>query len=579
MRHAWRTLNFFRPDWPRIVLAVLLLLATTALGLLKPWPLALILDQVLGGKPFPTRWASWFAAKSEDRHLGYLVLLLVGFHLGHAILQAVQNGLVIQLGLRGLTRVRAAVFDWLLRLSAQRWNAVPQGELIYRATWDTYSFQTLFNQGLFSVASAITQVVTMTWVMVQLNVPLTLAALGTVPVLLVVMRIFGVRMARLAAVAQAADATLASRIQQAVTNLLLIQSYVRETTESNQFQSSLNDSKIARWRQHRSEVGYLTSVAAVLGCGTAFLVWLGARQVLAGLLTVGGLWVFLAYLSQLYEPLNQLSQLGTTIANALAGTRRVLDLLGEPNPVVDGSRPWVPLGGQAPRISFSDVQFSYDNHHQVLNDVSLEIQPGEAVAIIGPSGSGKTTLMQSIPRFLEPTAGVIRLDGVNLREYQRRSLREGIAVLLQEPLLLPTTIAENIAFGRPEASREEIIEAARSAQADGFIRGLAQGYDTVVGDGAARLSVGEKQRLNLARAFLKNAPILLLDEPTSALDPESEALVMEAIRALTRGRTTLMVAHRRATLRIADRVLALRDGRIKEVDKAGLYDASYAGDE
>ncbi len=571
MRHVWRIWSFFRPDGARLTVSVGLLTLSTAAGLLKPWPLALVIDCVLGQKSFPGGWAGWMGSLPPTAALAVLVTAMAALHLFHALLVALQNGTVIHLGLRGLGRVRCAVYDWLLRLPLRRWNALPQGEVLYRATWDTYSFQTLFTQGLFGLLGASTQVLAMTWVMARLNVPLTLTALLTIPVLLAVMRGLGGRMARLAGIAQTADTSVATRLQQTVANLLLIQSFTRELEETRQFQRSLADASSARWRQHRAELGYLAIVAAVLGAGTALLVWMGARQVLAGWLTVGELWVFLAYLTQLYEPLNQLSQLGTTLTNAFAGSRRVIELIEEPNGKPDGNRAFPRSLNSVPEVRFESVHFSYDGRSPALDGASFEVLPGEVVALIGPSGAGKTTLLQLVPRFLEPMSGRVCIDGISVAEIALRSLRTGVSVLLQEPLLLPTSVAENLAFGKPEATRDQVVAAARQANADDFIRRLPQGYDTVIGDGAARLSVGEKQRINLARAFLKDAPILLLDEPTSALDVESEELVLEGLRALARNRTTLMVAHRLQTLQIADRVVSLRNGRVEAIQAADAF--------
>ena len=307
---------------------------------------------------------------------------------------------------------------------------------------------------------------------------------------------------------------------------------------------------------------YLTTVSAVFALGTAAIIWFGSKQVIGGSLSVGQLLVFLAYLTQLYEPLNQLSHVGSTVTNARAGTHRVLELLHEGSTMKDGNRSVI--RGVDTGLEFDRVAFGYTKERTVLHEVSFRVGAGEAVALIGPSGAGKTTLLQFIPRFLDPDGGTVRLGGTDLRDFSLHSLRENVALVLQEPLLLPTSIAENIGYGRPNATRAQIEAAARAANAHIYIEKLPQGYDTIVGDGAARLSVGEKQRLNLARAFLKDAPILLLDEPTSALDAESEALVLTSLRELMRGRTTVMVAHRLGTLRTVNRIISLQDGRVAE---------------
>jgi ABC-type multidrug transport system fused ATPase/permease subunit len=290
---------------------------------------------------------------------------------------------------------------------------------------------------------------------------------------------------------------------------------------------------------------------------------MGALQVIGHRLSIGELWVFLAYLTQLYEPLNQLSNLGSTLSNARSGVRRVYELLDETEASAVGTVEH--LTSTPPDLSFDNVSFSYNGDQNVLRSISFRIGSGESVAIIGPSGAGKTTLLHLVPRFLDPSSGRITLGGVDLRDYQRDFLRRNISMVFQESLLLPMTIAENIAYGRPNASRAEITAAAIAANAHDFILRLPQGYDTAVGEGSTRLSVGEKQRINLARAFLKDAPILLLDEPTSALDAASETEVISGLRQLMKGRTTIMVAHRLSTIRSVDRILEFRDGSLIDV--------------
>jgi ATP-binding cassette subfamily B protein/subfamily B ATP-binding cassette protein MsbA len=557
----WRQiLGFYRADWLRVGAALGLLLLTTAAAIFKPWPLACIVDRL-------SRADGAGASDQGPAILGWAGLLAV-VHSIHALLGSAQQALVIHTGLRGLARGRRAVFGWLLRLSLRRLQGAQAGDLIYRATWDTHAFQTLFQQGLFTFMGATLTLVAMTTVMWQFNRPLTLVALATVPALLLVMRFFGPLMSQRAGKAQAADANVASLVQQAVTNLPLIQGFVGERSEAARFEESAAASLSARWRQHRAEVVYLASVAVVFALGTAAIVALGAREVAAGNLTVGRMLVFLAYLAQLYEPLNQLSHAGSTVSNARAGAERVLELLAEEKAEPGDRKREKTKLPTAADLRFDRVDFAYTAGQPVLHEVSFNVKPGESVALIGPSGAGKTTLLQLIPRFLDPDSGAVTWDGTDLRELSRERLREKVALVLQESLLLPTSIAENIGYGRPGARRSDIESAAHAANAHDFIRRLPQGYDTVVGDGAARLSFGEKQRLNLARAFLKDAPILLLDEPTSALDAESEALVLASLRRLMQGRTTVMVAHRLATLREVNRIVVLNAGRVAEIGTA-----------
>ncbi len=544
-------LRIYREDWPRVVLALGLAVLATGAGLLKPWPLARLVDGwTTAGPGVASDTARW-------------VFLLFVVYAIHAALGSLLNLILIQTGLRGLRRVRQSVFDWLLGLSLRRLLGRPAGDLIYRATWDTCAFQTLFQQGLFTFLTAGGSLVAMSVVMWQLNRTLALVALATVPPLLLVMQVFSKGIGTRASSAQSSDSRLAERFQQVLTYLPVVQSFTAEARESEGFAVDAEVALEARARQHRFELVYLAGVGVAFAAGTAAIVWFGSKELAAGRITLGTFLVFLAYLAQFYEPLQQLSHVGTTVSNAGAGARRVLELLEqvpEPAPPVN-PLPLPPTRASGRQIEFKDVGFAYEPGQPVLEGFQLRVEPGETVAIVGPSGSGKSTLLAMIPRFLDPDQGTVTMDDVDLRRLRLGELRRAVAWLPQEPVLLPISIAENIAYGMPGATREQVESAARQAQVDGFIRRLPRGYDTVVGDGAVRMSVGEKQRLNLARAFLKDAPVLLLDEPTSALDAESEQLVMDALQRLRKGRTTLMVAHRVNTLSLVDRVFRIGPGR------------------
>ena len=540
-----------------------LMLVSIGASLLKPWPLAVIVDSVLGTAPLPSWLRSSLGALSKESLLLTLAAAVLVLHLGQSAISSAQNFIAIQIGLSGLRRVRVEVFACLQRLSLRFHQGSRSGDIIHRAAWDTYSFQTLFQQGWITSATATLSLVSMSVWMWLLNPPLTLVSLAIVPVLLLVMKRFGSRMTQRGTDAQQADSLVTSFVQQSIAALPLIQSYTREALEENAFTARTSVAMEKRLSQHSWELIYWLVISAVFALGTATIIWIGSRQVLAGKLTVGELLIFLAYLAQLYEPLNQLSHVGATIANAKVGTQRVFEILDAPEEVKDApnARALVKSRGE---VEFDQVSFSYQPAQPVLQNLSFRLSAGQSAALIGPSGVGKTTLMNLLPRFFDPTQGGVKLDGVDLRELKLKDLRTQVALVLQEPILLPASIAENIAYGKPGASRPEIEAAARAANADGFIAKFPNGYETVVGDGGTRLSVGERQRLNLARAFLKDAPILLLDEPTSALDADSEAAVVESLFNLMKGRTTLMVAHRLTTISRVDKILVLQDGRLIE---------------
>jgi ATP-binding cassette subfamily B protein/subfamily B ATP-binding cassette protein MsbA len=501
---------------------------------------------------------------------------LFTIHALQGLLSATQNFTAIQVGLRGLTRVRGIVFATLQRLSLRFHQSARVGDLIYRASWDTYSFQTLFQQGMLLFLNASLSLILMVVVMWRMNIKLTFVALATVPFVVLAIRILGAKMRERGTEAQQADSRVTSLVQQNISALPLIQSYTREDSEQRQFERQALTAQQRRLSQHGWELIYWFAISLAFAAGTAATVWVGSNEVLGQRLTVGQLVVFLAYLGQMYEPLNQLSHVGATTATALAATQRVFEVLDTPEEVQDATNARAVVRNPKTkienlnalivrgRLEFKKVSFGYEKERPVLQNITFELQPGKSCAVIGPSGAGKSTMMNLIPRFFDPQSGTVQLDGCDLRTLRLKDLRTQIAVVLQEPVLLPATIAENIAYGKAEAALAEIESAARAANAHEFISRLPKKYETVVGDGGARLSVGERQRINIARAFLKDAPILLLDEPTSALDAESERQVVASIFDLMRNRTTLMVAHRLSTIRRVHKVLVLENGRLTE---------------
>ncbi|MDQ6632569.1 MAG: ABC transporter ATP-binding protein/permease [Verrucomicrobiota bacterium] len=563
MKNLKRALNYFRADTSRLAVVFLLMLASIGFNVLKPWPLAIIVDSILGNKPLP-RWSVEALEHWEKPALlGVLVAAIFLLHLGQGFFSAAQNFLSIKIGLRGLTRVRNEIFSKLQQLSLRFYHGANSGDLIYRASWDTFSFQTLFQQGLITFATAFFSLLLMLIVMAQLSVSLTLVALLIVPFLILTIKFFGGKMGERTSAAQEADSKVTSLIQQSIVAMPLIQSYVSEEPEKKRFHAQTLAAQERRIFQHGSELWYWFVLAVIFGAGATVITWFGAKEVLAGKLTVGELLIFLAYLAQLYEPLNQLSHLGATVSSASAGTRRVFEILDAPEEIKEKPKAERPKSVHG-NIEFENVSFGYEMEREVLHKISFAISAGESAAIIGPSGVGKTTLLNLMLRFFDPKSGRITLDGLDLRDWRLKELRAQIALVLQEPIILSATVAENIAYGKPGASRGEIEAAARAAHCDQFIEKLPQNYNTIIGDGAAHLSAGEQQRINLARAFLKDAPILLLDEPTSALDAENEVLLFESLHQLMRRRTTLMVAHRLATIRQVHKILVLENGELSE---------------
>jgi ABC-type multidrug transport system fused ATPase/permease subunit len=597
LRILARALGYFRPDAGRIALAMGLLVASIGINLLKPWPLAILVDSVLGTRPYPAWLPSQMTEWSQAGQLVAIVAASLALHLTHSAVSAGHVYLSIGVGLRGLRRVRDDVFGWLQRLSLRYHHGTEAGDVIFRAGTDTSAFQVLFQQGLLIVVSATGTLLFMAVMMARLNLYLTSVALVAVPVLLVSLKVFGGAMRSRAMTAQRAEGKVYSLIHQGITALPLIQSHAREHHEQERFASQTEQARRQKMAHQGLEVVFWCAISVILAACTLGVTWVGAQQVLAGKLTLGELLVFLAYVTQLFEPLHQLSQVGATLSSAGASTRRVFEILDTPEEVKDrpDARPvyqgleadgqaglptsaedmFAPAGAPAARpgrplqisgnVAYDDVSFDYDPLRPVLHHVSFKLLAGTSAAIIGPSGAGKTTLLNLLPRFFDPASGAVLLEGVDLRDLRLADLRAQIGLVLQKPIILPATVAENIAYGKPQATMAEIEAAAHYANASAFIEKLPQQYQTVVGDGGAHLSVGERQRINLARAFLKDAPILLMDEPTSALDVESEAQVVASLFALMRGRTTLMVAHRLTTIRRVDKILVVENGRLTEM--------------
>ena len=574
-----------------------LLLLSIGINLLKPWPLALLVDSVLGSKPYPTWLPTEVRAWAQPGQITAIIAVSLAIYMTHSAVCAAHVYLSIGIGLRGLRRVRDDVFSWLQRLSLRYHHGTVAGDIIFRAGTDTTAFQVLFQDGLLIVVNATGTLLFMTYLMGRLNVYLTAVALVAVPVLLISIKIFGGAMRSRGMAAQQAESKVYSLIHQGITALPLIQSHVRELHEQQRFTAQTEAARQRKMAQQGLEVFYWGSISVILGACTLGVTWVGAHEVLAANLTLGELLVFLAYVAQLFEPLHQLSKVGATLSSASASTRRVFEILDTPEDVknrpearpavrgvvVDGQGGlptsaddmFAAAGAQAAppgrplqvygNVTYDDVSFAYVSSRPILHHVSFKLLGGTSAAIIGPSGAGKTTLLNLLPRFFDPVSGAVLLEGMDIRELRLEDLRAQIGLVLQQPIILPATIAENIAYGKPDASMEEIEAAALAANASAFIERLPEHYQTVVGDGGAHLSVGEKQRINLARAFLKNAPILLMDEPTSALDVESEAQVVASLFALMKGRTTLMVAHRLTTIRRVDKILVVENGRLTEM--------------
>jgi ATP-binding cassette subfamily B protein/subfamily B ATP-binding cassette protein MsbA len=409
----------------------------------------------------------------------------------------------------------------------------------------------------------------MTVVLVRIDWLLTLVALAVCPVLYVAIQRMIVRVTDESLSARELESGVYSVVQHGLSAIRVVQAFTQEEAEHRRFIDRSYASLSASRRLYLVQTLYSGLVNTLIAAGTALVLWIGAARVLDGKMSVGDLLVFLGYVAALYAPVNSLSQTYSTIQSAKAGIWRVFEILEAPEVVASG-----PTALERSRlrgeIRFEDVEFSYDGQRSALVDVSFTAPPGASVALVGPTGAGKSTLVSLLPRFYDPRAGRVLLDGVDLREFQLPTLRRNIAMVLQPPIVFSATMRENIAYGKPGASAKEIARAAALAQLTPFLDRLPQGLDTRIGEGGATLSEGERQRLTIARALLRDAPILILDEPTASVDAETEALLIEGLKTLMQGRTIFIIAHRLSTVRDADQILVVREGRIIE---RGSYEA------
>ena len=552
--------SYLKPYWPAFSFALGQVLFISALELLKPWPLKIIIDNVLSGKPLP-----WGPAVGWSPHR-LLLFSCIGLVIVYVVLgglHILNNYTTIRIGQGMVNDLRRDLYSHLQRLSLSFYHRQQLGDLMYRITADTMGIQTLTMNGLFAILSASVLLGGMLIVMVWVDWYLTLLALAVCPALFCAIALLNKKMSLAATEAHQKGSTVYSVVQRTLSGMRVIQAFTKEEDEGRRFLQASTESLAAELRLYNLQNFYYAVVNLTIAAGTAAILWVGTRHVLAGDLSVGEMIVFTSYLASLYGPINSIFQTYGLVQSAKAGVRRAFEILESEERLPDGSRVFQPLGPRG-QISFEDVSFGYDGSQPVLKKINLHVAAGKKIAIVGPTGAGKSTLVSLLPRFYDPQSGRVKIDGVDIREFELKSLRQKIAMILQPPLVFPLTIRENIAYGRPDASMEEIVSAAQVAQVHEFVEQLPQKYETVVSEQGSSLSEGQKLRLTIARGILLNAPILILDEPTSSVDSETEALIMDGLEQLMADRTTFIIAHRLSTVRQADLILVLRDGHIVE---------------
>ena len=549
-----RALHYYRPFLGQTLIGLLLSLCGIALNLLKPWPFKIIVDDILPRNPHA------HFGNSPDL-IPWLCLALVGLQLLWGLTNLASNYIFVRVGLQALLKLRTDLYAYLQSLSLKYHDARRSSDSSFRVAYDSQSIQTIYNKGFTNIFGSIVTLIGTFCVMVRIDWQLTLLSLAVVPAIVAAIYFFAHRIRRDSTSIQEQESALLAQAQEGLSSVRMVHAFGREEWEVRQFHLQAQQSLHANLRLTLTNVNSALVISTLMVIGTAAMYYVGTLHVLAGTLTLGSLLVFSAYLLMLYQPLESLTYTAWAMEGATAGARRCFEVLDREVDVIDAANA-EEITETAGAIGFQNVSFGYATGQPVLHDIDLAIAPNQIVALVGGTGAGKSTLLSLVPRFYDPDAGSVALDGRDVRAVTKKSLRSQIAIVLQDTLLFSTTIRENIAYGRPDATDAEIRETARRAQADDFISHLPAGYDSTVGERGGHLSVGQRQRIGIARAFLKNAPILLLDEPTSALDPTTEAAIMETIKDLMQGRTTLIVTHRLATIHGVDRIVVLENGRI-----------------
>lgn len=582
MKYYLRVLPYLRPYWPLAVFSIATTILMVLAGLLEPWSLKILIDNALGKAPLPAWLAAPWGAHSSDRFTLMVFAVLFGF--GVRLLQnalgVVAKYVDTKLEQSMILDFRSDLFEHAQRLSFSFHDRRRTGALIFAIN----------NQGnaaadiLMAVPPLLQSALTllgMFAITFQINRELALISLTVMPLLYYAVGYYVTHIQERLNHVKSLEGRTLSVIHEAMNMLRVIVAFGREEHEYRRFRALGEEARDKRVGLTVRQTLFSLSVNMTMAAGTALVLGFGAYQALQGQMTVGQLLVVMSYVAAVYKPLEALSGTISTLQNQFAGLRVAFDLLDTTPEIQDAPHAFL-LERTRGKIIFENVHFSYSGKHETLQSFSFEVQRGQLLGIAGPTGAGKSTLISLIPRFYEPSRGRILLDECDIRQLSLRSLRQQISLVLQEPLLFSGTIAENIGYGRLEASREEIMTAAHAANAHDFIMRLPRQYESEVGERGVQLSVGERQRLCIARAFLRDAPILILDEPTSAIDSKTEAVILEALARLMVGRTTFMIAHRLSTLQHADKILVINHGKLVEagthnalLQQASLYKQMY----
>lgn len=563
--------HLLRPHWKALSVAFVAVIVEGLADLFEPWPIKIVLDYVLGTHPLPAWMVSAVGSTfGEGRwatlHFAAIATLVVAA-LG-AIASYTENILTTQIGQWVMRDLRQTLYHHIHGLSLSYYDRHKTGDLISRVTDDVDAIQSFVSSSLLGTLVDVMTLIGMMAVMFYFNWHFTLIALAVAPLLFLEVYTLTHRIKQATRQVRQKESEVVSVVQETLSSIRVVKAFAREDYEEKRLEKQTLESIEMTLRARRVKALLSPLVNFIVAAGACLVLWYGAGLVLKGQLTAGSLVLFLLYLGKLYKPMRDLSKTTDSISKALIGAERIKEIIKTDEPVRDS-----PRAVRAPRfkgeIEFDHVSFHYRDDRPVLREVSFHIRPGEFGAFVGPTGAGKSTIISLIARFYSQSTGRVLIDGKDISYFTLKSVREQISFVLQETVLFRTSIWQNIAYGRPEATRDEIMRAARLANAHEFIEQMPEGYETLVGERGQTLSGGQRQRIAIARAIVRDSPILILDEPTSGLDTSSERLVIEAIERLMAGKTTIMIAHHLETVRRADAIFVMDRGEIVETGKHG----------
>jgi ATP-binding cassette subfamily B protein len=572
--------ELLKPHFAKLTLGLLAVIGEGVANLLEPWPLKVVLDGVLRSRDNQAgamRWIYHVLGTDKLAMLKFACAAVLAIAVLDAICTYAEKYLTTSVGQWIAYDLRGAIYAHIQKLSLAFHDQKRTGDLISRVTDDIDSIQSFITSGLLNLLVNVITLVGMIGVMLYLNWKFTFIALSVAPVLFFIVFTYTRRIKQAAREVRKKEGEITSVVEEVLSSIRVVKAFAREDYEVRRLEEqSLEGVEIAlRARGLKAKLAPIVGV--IVAVGTCLVLWFGARLVMSGGLSAGSLVVFILYLGKMYKPMQELSKMTDTYSKAAVGYERIQEILETEKEIRDARG-----AVRAPRfkgeVEFEHVSFSYDPNAPILKDVSFDIAPGQVAALVGPTGAGKTSIISLIARFYDPLSGVVKIDGTDIRRYKQKSLRQQISFVLQETMLFHAPVWQNIAYGKPGASRREIIKAAELANASEFIDKLSDGYDTLLGEKGMTLSGGQRQRIAIARAVIRNTPILVLDEPTSGLDSSSEKLVFEALDRLMKNKTTIVIAHRLSTIRNANVIFVIEDGCIVEsgkhdelIQQDGLY--------